>query len=517
MARLRVGLLLEGDRVPAWVARFIEQAQASAVVRFELVVLLEPPTAQSDLAHKLYPIFLRMDRRLFKPVSDALVERPLETCLPGVPQVRWWGAETADQIRGMGLDVLIHTGFGPLPDGLFALQGVWGFAPQKPLGFWEVHRQQPMQALLARLDVDPAQVLYRSYIPSDPHTVGRAVDKLLWKYASVLVRWLVKLSAQGSQSKGEQTQVPFEAPSLGFPGVCQIVKQTARLFPYRVSDKIHKWFFLDQWIVLVKHAATRPLSPEPTQMRKMIPSKDTAWADPFAVEKDGISYLFFEEILLPSGKGRLACCTLGADGGHSEPAIILDKPYHLSYPFVFDYHGEFYMVPESSGNRSIDLYRCMRFPDQWEFVKTLMDGVRAVDTTLLEKDGRCWLFTNLDLDDRDSGWDELHLFHAPDLLADHWEPHPLNPVVADVRSARPAGRIFEVDGQLYRPSQDGSHRYGYGVKINKIVRLDERSYQEECVHFTEPDWDRKIGAIHTYNFSDQLTLMDAIYKRWKLF
>ena len=133
MARLRVGLLLEGDRVPAWVARFIEQAQATDVVRFELAVLLEPPAAQSDLAHKLYPIFLRMDRRLFKPVSDALVELPLETCLPGVPQVRWWGAETADQIRGMGLDVLIHTGFGPLPDGLFALQGVWGFAPQKPL------------------------------------------------------------------------------------------------------------------------------------------------------------------------------------------------------------------------------------------------------------------------------------------------------------------------------------------------------------------------------------------------
>jgi hypothetical protein len=50
--------------------------------------------------------------------------------------------------------------------------------------------------------------------------------------------------------------------------------------------------------------------------------------------------------------------------------------------------------------------------------------------------------------------DELHFYFAS--LDCEWTAHPMNPVVSDVRCARPAGRTFEHDGVLVSPGQDSS-------------------------------------------------------------
>ena len=46
------------------------------------------------------------------------------------------------------------------------------------------------------------------------------------------------------------------------------------------------------------------------------------------------------------------------------------------------------MLPETSGNRTVELYRCVEFPHRWELDRVLMDGVHAVDATLAEHDRR---------------------------------------------------------------------------------------------------------------------------------
>ena len=77
------------------------------------------------------------------------------------------------------------------------------------------------------------------------------------------------------------------------------------------------------------------------------------------------------------------------------PKKIIEKPYHLSYPFVFSYDNEFYMIPETGSNSTIELYKCLEFPEKWEMAAILMKDVRAYDTTILHKDGKWWLFTNI--------------------------------------------------------------------------------------------------------------------------
>ena len=61
----------------------------------------------------------------------------------------------------------------------------------------------------------------------------------------------------------------------------------------------------------------------------------------------------------------------------------------------FGENPTFYMIPETKQNKTIELYQCNEFPHKWEFLKTLMVNVEAVDSTLFEHMGKWWLFTNL--------------------------------------------------------------------------------------------------------------------------
>ncbi len=287
-------------------------------------------------------------------------------------------------------------------------------------------------------------------------------------------------------------------------------------FVQRVVRKIKKtllsFFFLDQWVIMTGKNISHD-SLEWSALRPLVPDKDRYWADPFIVEKDNRYYVFIEEKILATGLGRIVCLTLDEDGSLVSNQVVLERPYHLSYPFIFEYQNEMYMLPETASNRTLELYRCQHFPYQWRFVKDLMADIYAVDATLLEHDKKWWLFANVK-EEGGSSLDALHLFYADSPLADKWTAHPLNPIVKDMRSARPAGRIFIWDGKLIRPSQDSSRRYGYALKFNRIDKLSENEYEETNVTSFFPKGG-KILATHTFNQSGDLTVVDAIIRRTK--
>lgn len=281
----------------------------------------------------------------------------------------------------------------------------------------------------------------------------------------------------------------------------------------KFNKTLSSFFFLDQWVLMTAHGAQYD-SLQWGMFRPLIPEKDRYWADPFIVQKDELYYIFAEEKLYATGRGRIICLTLDPQGKVRSKQVVLERPYHLSYPFIFEYEQEFYLLPECAQLQSIELYRCVHFPDEWQFVKTLMSGIYAVDTTLFEHEQKWWMFVNVKKDARGSSLDSLHLFYADSPLADQWLPHPQNPVVRDIRSARPAGRIFQRAGKVIRPSQDSSRRYGYSLNFNRIVKLDENEY-EEVLDSTLRPAGGSIIATHTINQAGDMTVIDAILRRWK--
>jgi hypothetical protein len=248
--------------------------------------------------------------------------------------------------------------------------------------------------------------------------------------------------------------------------------------------------------------------------RSLIPGKDRYWADPFIVTRHDRYHVFIEEKIYATGRGRIACLTLDKQGYLQSHQVVLERPYHLSYPFIFEHRGETYMLPETAQNRTLEVYRCVRFPDQWEFAKVLMTDIYAVDATLLEYKNKWWLFANVK-GEGGSSLDALHLFFSDNPLSNRWTPHPHNPIVRDIRSARPAGKIFMQNGKLIRPSQDNSRRYGYAIKFNRIVKLNETEYEEITEFSFEPPPRAKILAAHTFNQIDDFVAMDAIIRRRK--
>lgn len=113
-----------------------------------------------------------------------------------------------------------------------------------------------------------------------------------------------------------------------------------------------------------------------------------------------------------------------------------------------------------------------------------------------------------------SSFDELFLYSTGDLLTGEWEPHPLNPIVSDVRRSRPAGRIFEQDGRLYRPAQNCAGRYGSGIVLNRIDILSRTDYAESPITSFDARFAEGIGSMHTFNVVEELTMADARISRW---
>ena len=231
------------------------------------------------------------------------------------------------------------------------------------------------------------------------------------------------------------------------------------------------------------------------------------FADPFVLMRKDVAHVFCEEVPFATGKGFISHFTIDAKGNVSTPRPVLEQPYHLSYPFVFEKDGEVWMIPESSAIRTVELYRAERFPDRWVKHAILLDDVLADDATLFERDGRLFLFAAL-RDWQASSWEALGLYHA-DALTGPWHAHPANPVLLDPSSARPAGALFTHRGEIIRPGQDCARGYGRGLAFCRIDRLDEEGFAQTVLTRVAPRTGR-VEGLHTYNRAGDVELIDLL-------
>ena len=234
-------------------------------------------------------------------------------------------------------------------------------------------------------------------------------------------------------------------------------------------------------------------------------------ADPFIFEHHGEIHILYEDFDLLSERGHIAALRLLDDGSVERCGPVLSMDSHLAYPYVFSAEGQLYCVPESAKSGEVTLYRLDRLPGNLERVCTLIPDFHAVDPTVFEHGGRWWLACT---DQKAGSNNTLVLFHA-EKLHGPWRPHATNPVKCDIGSSRPAGRPFIVNGELYRPAQDCTPRYGGRIALNKISVLSPDTFREETVRWIEPD-DRSVWrhGIHTINAIDGITIVDGKRERF---
>jgi hypothetical protein len=222
------------------------------------------------------------------------------------------------------------------------------------------------------------------------------------------------------------------------------------------------------------------------------------------MEADGRRWLFYEDYLYSTSRAALACRELLPAGALGEPATVLERPFHLSYPLVFRHEGRFYMIPESRRGGLVELLRAEEFPWHWIPVKTLYRG-DAADTTLVVEQGTFFFFTTLAAPFGEGRC--LCLFWA-DRLDGDWHPHPLNPISMDVRHARSGGRVIRDGGRLIRVSQSGAGGYGSALGFHEITELSRTEYAERPLAEVAPAGVGALG-VHSYDRLGELEVIDG--------
>ena len=195
--------------------------------------------------------------------------------------------------------------------------------------------------------------------------------------------------------------------------------------------------------------------------------------NPFLFSCQGRNFMFVEDFPDATQKGVISAAEIVGDALVNAPVPVLERPYHLSYPLVLANGDAIYMLPETSANNALELYRAIEFPWKWQLDRVLIEGLSVADATPLFHDGRWWLFAAA-AEHGTTDQDELLIFHS-EKLTGPWRAHPGNPVKSDCRSARPGGRIQRQGPRLLRPAQDCEDSYGTGLVWLEITAADTRA------------------------------------------
>ncbi|PKA57279.1 alpha-1,4-N-acetylglucosaminyltransferase EXTL3 [Apostasia shenzhenica] len=202
-------------------------------------------------------------------------------------------------------------------------------------------------------------------------------------------------------------------------------------------------------------------------------------ADPFLFIQENTFFLFFETKNVATMQGDIGVARSLDQGATWEVlGIALDEAWHLSYPYIFSYNNETYLMPEGSKKGDLRLYRATKFPLKWTFEKILVHKP-LIDTSMVQYSGYYWLFTS---DSSRSGTEknaELEIWYSKSPLGP-WKEHRKNPIYRTDKSlgARNGGRPFIYKGNLYRLGQDCSGTYGRRLQIYKVEKLTVDEYKE---------------------------------------
>lgn len=201
-------------------------------------------------------------------------------------------------------------------------------------------------------------------------------------------------------------------------------------------------------------------------------------ADPFMIRRHDTWYMFFEVYNYDAAKGEIGLATSKDAVTWKYERIVLREPFHLSYPYVFEWDGRYYMIPESHQADSVRLYESLQFPTEWTCTDVLISGQRFSDNSIFRYGDLWWLFCETSPDLRH---DTLRLYFSSRLRGP-WQEHPASPIIRDnPHIARPAGRVTVWQDRPMRFAQDCFPKYGTRIRAFEITELSTLTYRERAM------------------------------------
>ena len=250
----------------------------------------------------------------------------------------------------------------------------------------------------------------------------------------------------------------------------------------KLKSNIKDLLFREEWKIAIRKKEDKSLWEKGGESKEftVLPNTIRYWAaDPFIISVGEKEYLFFEMFDRLKSKGLIGYREINGDK-IGKMKIAYEAEHHLSFPYIFEYKNEYYMMPEYSEGKELFVLKAIHFPDKWEKIESWMQGKRLVDSVLLNHERENYLLTQ----DLKSGYssEKLSIFIRK---GKEWVPHKQNPIVKSLANARLAGKTFFENNQLIRVAQDCQDGYGTKLHFNNIMKLSEDEYEEEMFRIAE--------------------------------
>jgi len=526
--QIKIAFVIDELIISIWKYKLIKRILIEKIADICYIIIRSKEfTSKKNTGSKIQNFHIKLDKKYYKPSPDAFEDKTLKDLFP--EENKWISSGFADKLKNESVDFLIWLS-DETPEDIFykdLKHGILFFSHGKKntrfshFGYEEFIKMNGVisSSLILKKNIsDLGKIISQTWSTMPSLSLSRSRNEHAWKLHSFIPRALNNFSKEGESFFSNKPQY-LKKENLSkkkSPSEINALLNLCLHFYYIAYNYIRKKFMREQWLLLFKNETTPSFSVNGFKI--ISPPKDRFWADPILVQKEDKNYLFFEELPFSTNRGFLSVVEINENGFSGPINPILEKPYHLSYPFIFELEDTFYMIPESNENRDIQLYECTSFPNEWKHKMDLMTNLVAVDTTLFYHNKKWWMFTAISECEGIAKNDELFLFYADTPLTQDWKSHPQNPIISDVRSARPGGSIYIQSGKIIRPSQDCSKKYGYGINLNEIEILTETEYSEKRIqHFTPPDIYKNIRRTHSYAHQAGVSVIDGLIQRNKYF
>jgi hypothetical protein len=346
----------------------------------------------------------------------------------------------------------------------------------RPAGFWEIAADVPVMGQVVQIignQLDAGEV------------VAFAETKILpWSYRRTLIEAyrhspLIINSAIRNAISGAYLQMNREGRNCRLPSNFAVFQSVGRIFARQLRRLFYGAFQEKAWRVSTADCPAGKAGqlvedgfPDSSSWRTLpVAAGYRFYADPFFTNDPPA--ILVEALRARTGIGEIVQID---EAGHRP---LIRELGHLSYPATARIAAGEIIVPESASWSEPRAYQGSKF------VKALSvrGGERVSDPTLIEREGRIYLFGN----SRTFGSNVLSLWSAAS-LEDEFVPHRASPIRISPEGSRMGGNIIEEGGRLFRLGQDFSGDYGDGLIFFEITELSEEAYSERVIsriHFSD--------------------------------
>ncbi len=443
--------------------------------------------------------------------------------------IDYFNNESSNEVKAYNLDLIIRFSFNIISGEILnaSKNGIWSFHHADndinrggPAGFWEVFLKQTNTGVtLQRLsnNLDGGDIIDKAFYVTQS-TFKKNNAFIIEKSLTILIKNLNLLKHNRVKYKKSKkyNQLVYKYPKNIIIVLKYFFIIINNIFIRRILNKFYYLlnYKLNHWVIYISDTNIF----NKINIKKSIPlktKKNIFYADPFHIAHNSNDYIFYEKFDYKVNKGILACSKI-KDNKLLDEKVILEKEYHLSYPFIFKYKDLFFLLPEMSYAKKQDIYISTQFPYEWKLHKTIFKNVYSADPTIYQDDkDNFWLFISQSYDPFNDLNSELYLYKINNLNDFKLTSHLQNPIIIDSRKARSAGNIFKFDNQIIRPSQNtNSKAYGNSLNFNKIIKLNINEFEEEYMDSIKFK-DTNIIGTHHFSLYREKSLFDVCFRKFK--